>query len=139
MKSIDLNLARLGDGSVQEKFDYEMEQVMRNVLDPNTDAEKKRQIVLTIDIEPDEEREMLFVSVSSKSKLVPRKSASTKILFGRGDNGKIEAAELKSGVRGQTYFDPDDGKVKTDTGQDIDDVEKQEKEVIDFRAKAKKG
>lgn len=135
MKRIDLNLSTLDNGSIQEKFEYEMEQVMKNIMDLNTEVSKKRQVTLTIDIETDDKREMLFLSASSKSKLAPRISTSTKILFGRGDDGYLEARELKSGVQGQTYFDPEDGKLKTDVGQPIEEIEKEENDVIKFKKK----
>lgn len=48
---------------------------------------------------------------------------------------------MKSGARGQMYMDPEDLKVKTDTGESVEDIEKEQKEsatkqeVIDFRKK----
>lgn len=47
-------------------------------------------------------------------------------------------AELKSGVPGQTYFDPEDSTQKTDIGEPIDDVEpevSQTDNVIDLQNK----
>lgn len=138
MQYINLNLSELNDGAIQEKFDYEMEQVFENILDMNTNPTKKRQVTLIIDVAPDKDREMVTFSCKSKSKLVPREETETKVLFGRNrDTGYIEAAELKSGVRGQMFMDPDDLKVKTDTGQPADEIEKEEatdtSEVIDFK------
>lgn len=137
MKRMDLNLSKINDGAIQEKFDYEMEQVFANILDKNTDVTKKRQVTLTIDVVSDKDREMVTIACTSKSKLVPREETETKILFGRNENtGHIEAAELKSGARGQMFMDPDDLQVKTDTGQPVDELEKPEpeaKEILDFQ------
>ncbi|MFG5445209.1 hypothetical protein ACFJYX_00575 [Enterococcus faecalis] len=73
---------------------------------------------------------------------MPRDENETKVLFGRNaETGYIEANELKSGVRGQMYIDPEDLKVKTDTGESVEDIEKEQKEsakkqeLIDFRKK----
>ncbi|WP_413782868.1 hypothetical protein [Enterococcus faecalis] len=73
---------------------------------------------------------------------MPRDENETKVLFGRNaETGYIEANELKSGTRGQMYMDPEDLKVKTDTGESVEDIEKEQKEsatkqeVIDFRKK----
>lgn len=138
MKNIDLNLNKINEGAIQEKFEYEMEQVFENILDLNTDPTKKRAVTLTIEIAADKNRELVVMTCKSKSKLIPRDESETKVLFGRNaDTGYIEANELKSGARGQMYMDPEDLKVKTDTGQPVDEIETVElqKEVIDFRKK----
>lgn len=135
MENIDLNLSTLNEGALQEKFEYEMQNVMENILDKNTDPTKKRSVTLKIDVIPDKERELLVLSCSSQSKIVPREETTTKVLFGRNDQtGYLEAAELKSGARGQMFIDTDDMTVKTDTGQPVEELEKSEKpEIVDFK------
>jgi shikimate kinase len=56
------------------------------------------------------------------------------MLIGRDGKGKTVVNELKSGTPGQTFIDPDDGEVKTDTGVPVADIEKEQK-VIDLQAK----
>lgn len=135
MENIDLNLSTLNEGALQEKFEYEMQNVMENILDKNTDPTKKRSVTLKIDVIPDKERELLVLSCSSQSKIVPREETTTKVLFGRNDQtGYLEAAELKSGARGQMFIDTDDMTVKTDTGQPVEELEKSDKpEIVDFK------
>jgi len=142
IKNINLNLSEISEGAVQEKFEHEMQQVFENILDLNTDPIKKRTITLTIEVSSDKDRELVILACKSKSKLVPRDENETKVLFGRNaETGYIEANELKSGTRGQMYMDPEDLKVKTDTGESVEDIEKEQKEsatkqeVIDFRKK----
>lgn len=131
---IDLDLSKIDDGAVQEKFAHEMEKVLENILDRNTDPTKKRSVTLTIDIIPNKDRDMLVLASQCKSKLVPREETETKVLFGRNsDTGKLEAAELKSNARGQLFMDPDDLQIKTDTGQPVDELEENENKPIDFR------
>lgn len=133
-QSIDLDLSKIDDGAVQEKFAHEMEKVLENILDRNTDPTKKRSVTLTIDILPNKDRDMLVLASQCKSKLVPREETETKVLFGRNsDTGKLEAAELKSNARGQLFMDPDDLQIKTDTGQPVDELEENENKPIDFR------
>lgn len=132
--SIDLDLSKIDDGAVQEKFAHEMEKVLENILDRNTDPTKKRSVTITVDIIPNKDRDMLILASQCKSKLVPREETETKVLFGRNlDTGKLEAAELKSNARGQLFMDPDDLKIKTDTGQPVDELEENENKPIDFR------
>lgn len=133
-QSIDLDLSKIDGGAVQEKFAHEMEKVLENVLDRNTDPTKKRSVTITVDIIPNKDRDMLILASQCKSKLVPREETETKVLFGRNsDTGKLEAAELKSNARGQLFMDPDDLQIKTDTGQPVDELEENENKPIDFR------
>ena len=63
---------------------------------------------------------------------------STTVLTGKDlSTGKVEAHELRSAVPGQTYIDPVDGLQKTDIGEPIDVIEKEEanKQVIDLQKK----
>lgn len=133
-QSIDLDLSKIDDGAVQEKFAHEMEKALENILDRNTDPTKKRSVTITIDIIPNKNRDMFILASQCKSKLVPREETETKVLFGRNsDTGKLEAAELKSNARGQLFMDPDDLQIKTDTGQPVDELEENENKPIDFR------
>ena len=50
-------LDELMDGALTERFNYEMERVLNNVFDPNTNPKAKRQIQIVIDIVPNERRE----------------------------------------------------------------------------------
>ncbi|MEB6147372.1 hypothetical protein [Enterococcus casseliflavus] len=134
VRPLDLDLSKIDEGAVQEKFEHEMEKVIENILDRNTNPTKKRSITITIDVLPSKDRDMFVLATQTKSKLVPREETETKVLFGRNeDTGMLEAAELKSNARGQMFIDPDDLKVKTDTGQPVEELEKKENEIVDFR------
>lgn len=92
MKTINLKLSEINDGAIQEKFNFEMNQVFENILDLNTEATKKRTVTLTIDVTADKNRELVQISCKSKSKLISREETETKILFGRNpQTGYIEA------------------------------------------------
>lgn len=57
------------------------------------------------------------------------------MIVGRDDEGRIHANELKSGIPGQTYFD-DNGDMRTDTGELIEKIEKEENnKIIDYNKK----
>ena len=64
---------------------------------------------------------------------------ATTVLTGKDlTTGKVEARELKSEVPGQTYIDTETGQPKTDVGQPIDVIEKEEakqKQIIDLQKK----
>lgn len=148
-KLINFNLSTMSNGGVQEKFEQELKKVTENILDPNTEAKKKRTVTITLTYQPNENRDAVSVYSEIKSKLVPQDGVSTTLLVGRNaSTGSIEANELKSGIKGQTYFD-DKGDIRTDTGEKVDEIEKNKnlsnsdepkrtKKVIDLQKQNKK-
>ena len=50
-----MTMATLCSGAVQEKVDRALRAVADNILDPNTDARKKRSITLKITFVPNED------------------------------------------------------------------------------------
>lgn len=120
-KYIDFNIAELQEGAIQEKIEKEVERIMSNILDLDTDATKKRKLTITIDFTPDENRQVLSLDAQVKSTVAPQVSVGTTMLAGRNmDTGFIEARELGSGTPGQTFID-DSGDLKTDVGDPIDE------------------
>lgn len=47
-KLINFDLSTMANGGVQEKFVQELKKVTENILDPNTDAKKKRTVTITL-------------------------------------------------------------------------------------------
>lgn len=64
-KSI-LEMAR---GALLERADYELNRIIDNIMDPNTPATKKRKLVVSIELAPDENRTMIAIAASAKSTL----------------------------------------------------------------------
>lgn len=125
MKNINTNLSELCEGALQERFDHEVAQVVENILDLNTDPQKKRKITIIITAVSDEYRDQMLFSVETKSTLVPRNGVGTKILIDT-DGQEVFANELKSNQKGQMFFDVKDSTLKDDTGKPVDEIEKEE-------------
>ena len=125
MKEINTNLSTFAEGSLQERFDHAMKEVTKNVLDPNTDPSKKRKITITVTLTGDEYRDQLYAAAEVKSTLAPREPVASKILI-ESDGEKFFANELKSGQKGQMFFDPTDSKLKDDHGTPVEEIEKVE-------------
>ena len=104
-----------------------MAQVINNIHDPNTDPTKKRKITIDLTIIPDEYREDILIDYQVKSRLVAIDSLTPKVIIGQEEKGKPLANELKSGQRGQMYFDPEDSELEDDTGTLVKEVEETEK------------
>lgn len=126
-KNINVPLSGISDGGLQERFDFELAQVIKNIHDPNTDPTKKRKITIDLTIIPDEYREDVLIEYQVKSKLVARESLTSKVIIGQDEKGKPQANELKSGQRGQMYFDPTDSALKDDKGTPVEEIEETEK------------
>ena len=108
-------LQDLAYGAFMEQFERELDLVLRNIADPNTDAKAPRKVTMTVTLKPNEERNTVSFAVQSKASLVAPKPVTTTLIIGREDSGKVVAAELKSGQPGQMYIDAD-SQVKDDTG-----------------------
>lgn len=123
MAKNEVLLSELNEGALQERFNFELEQVSKNIMDPNTDPDKKRKITIDITVMSDEYREGLVFDGQVKSKLAPRENVSARVLIGKDAKGNVIVNELKSGQRGQTYFDPEDSELKDDKGTPISEIE----------------
>lgn len=128
---IDLN--SFAEGALLQKANKEAAKVMQNIHDPNTDFKTKRTLTITIEFNPNAKRQEADVDFKVTAKLAPEVGGSSKMVLGMVD-GKVVGKELKSGMIDQLYFD---GKsVKTDVGEDVEEIEQAEAKnnsVINFR------
>jgi len=116
----NLNLSTLNNGAIQEQFDIEMVRVLKNIHDLNTEPNKKRTVTITLEYTTNDDRDVIIMNSTIKSKLVPQIPTSTTLLTGKDVvTGKIEANELKSGIKNQSYMNVDTGEILTDTGEPI--------------------
>ncbi len=95
-KEETLNLANLGDGAAVELFEAELNKVLKNIMDPNTDAKQSRSITMKVTFKPDENRDLATVDLSVGSRLSGSKAFLTKVLFGKDVRGKVEVREFEN-------------------------------------------
>lgn len=140
-----LTMASICGGAVQEKVNRALEKVAKNILDPNTDAGKKRTITLKMTLVPSEDdREDVEVRADVTYTLAAETGVQTKFFVNQDiATGRVTVMEHKKGeIRGQLDFsdigigtedtedfDPETGEIYQDTD------EKDEKPVLDFRRK----
>lgn len=136
---IHLPLSDLAMGAMQEKIDVELEKIFANIHDLNTEATDKRTLTIKLDFTPDEQRQVVKLNSAFTTKMAKVSDVGTTVLTGKDiTSGHIEAQELKSQAPGQTYMDPESGDLKTDVGEPVDVIEKEEKkkkEIIDLQKK----
>jgi hypothetical protein len=123
-KIVDLN--NFANGAMAERLNQELQKVLDNVADPNTDPKKVRKVTMTVSLSSNDNRELASVSVQVKSTLAPAKNIEAQLIMDYDVNGKVTGAELKSGTKGQTYIDPE-GDVSDDVGNKIINLKQQSK------------
>ena len=97
-----MSLTNLGDGAAIEQFDEELQKVLDNIVDPNTEAKQVRKIILTVSIKPDDDRSIGEICIECDSRKGPQLKFFTKCLIGRtGKHG--EARELD--VQQKSFID----------------------------------
>lgn len=116
-KIVDLNT--FADGAVSERFNIELQRVLENFADLNTDPKAKRSINLVVTLRGDDARDVLLADVQAKTKLAPAKKLEAKIIMDLDETGKVTGSELKSGIKGQTYIDVDTGDIQEDNGNKV--------------------
>ncbi|MBE6846356.1 MAG: hypothetical protein E7508_11830 [Ruminococcus sp.] len=100
------SLLEMARGAIMEQVDIETSKVIDNIVDPNTEAKKKRQIVLTVDFMPSADRETVTVSATAKSKLLPNNAIQTSLYVGVDHGtGEVIATEMSANIPGQRNFD----------------------------------
>lgn len=99
------SLSDLMDGSVEERFNAELDKVWQNVFDPNTDPKKTRTLTLKVKIIPNERRDSCDFRVNVTSSLVPYTDMSQTVMLSVGADGTIMATERTGQVPGQLDID----------------------------------
>ena len=126
-----INIEQFSNGELTQQINREMEAVARNIADPNTEAKATRKITVTITMKPNEQRDFITTSITTKSTLAPTLGAVTALAVGKNlKTGEIEVGEIGNQIPGQMSMadvepqQPDspvqeiDGKtVDTETGE----------------------
>jgi hypothetical protein len=92
MPEMPVTLVTIGKGVLMELFDRELERVMADILDLNSEAEAKRSIQIKIGINPDKDRGFGACTIEVSSLLGKPKPVGSLMYFGR-KNGKFIAVE----------------------------------------------
>lgn len=106
---IDLN--KFAGGTLQEKFNMALAEVLQNLQNPNTSFKNKRGITISIGFSQNEPRDNANISINVTTKLSPVLPIETQLYMGKDlDTGNIEIREYGKQIAGQMNFNdlPDD-------------------------------
>lgn len=141
-----INLENLANGAFTAQVNRAIEEVTKNIQDPNTEPGATRKITVTIGFKPNQERNFVATGVQTKTTLAPALGAVTAFSMGKDiATGAVEAVEVNTGqIPGQMSMD-DVQQPYTQAGNTIDvdgkavDPETGEiksDKVVDLRKKA---
>lgn len=103
-ESNQISILEANGGVARELVEREFEQVMKNVLDINTDPKTKRSITLKITFAPSADRSMMSSTISVSSKLAAACPVDFSLLIGGSEKEPV-VMETTNEVPGQTDFE----------------------------------
>lgn len=111
MEGMNMDLSKLANGALQEKFSQAFAKVLENLTDPNTPYKNKRSIEVKLIFEQNEDRDDVRCSIAVNTKLAPVHPVETSFgVFKDLNEGTVKAEEYGSQLRGQTRL-PDNNKI----------------------------
>lgn len=116
-----INLETFANGAFTAQVNRAMEEVTKNIQDPNTDATAARKITITIGFKPNQERNFVATGVQTKTTLAPALGAVTAISMGKDIvTGEVEAVEIGNQIPGQISLNDMNQEQEASTVQIID-------------------
>lgn len=100
-----MKLSEIAKGALEEQFEAEFQNVLKNIADPNTDAKKQRKITITLTLKPNEKRNIAEMNFQTKSALVPSLPVESNIYIDKDKAGKMVAEELNGQLPGQMSYE----------------------------------
>ena len=90
MEAIEIDIATICGGGVNEVFQREFREVLKNIADPNTDPEGTRKLTLTFTVKPHEDRSGAQVFFTCRAALQPAVVAKAPVFLSRHE-GTLKA------------------------------------------------
>ena len=126
-----INLETFCHGALSEQMNRALQEVARNIQDPNTDAEKVRRLTITLTFRPCEDRSLVKTEIQSKTALVPSAPVKTTMVMGKDlRTGAVEVAEYEKQVPGQMVMGEDGKAFDPMTGEISEPEEKKSVRLV---------
>jgi hypothetical protein len=99
------SILEMSQGAIMERVNYEMGKVIDNILDPNTKADAKRKLTITMTLTPSADRKTIDVKTVSKATLVATDAVTTGLFItSKPGTGEMVVAEMVPQIPGQMDF-----------------------------------
>lgn len=138
-----INLETFANGAFTAQVNRAMEEVTKNIQDPNTEPGATREITVTIGFKPNQERNFVATGVQTKTTLAPALGAVTALSMGKDiQTGEVEAVEIGNQIPGQMSMEdlpqaPADTRTVEVDGKTVDaETGEITGKVVDLRKKA---
>lgn len=116
-----INIEQFSNGELTQQINREMEAVARNIADPNTEAKTARKITVTITLKPNEQRDFITTSITTKSTLAPTLGAVTALGIRKDlKTGEVEVGEIGNQIPGQMSITDVEAQQSAGPVQEID-------------------
>lgn len=99
------SLDALCNGALTERFNSEFAKFLRNLVDPNTDAKKKRKLILTLEAIPNADRDFCVMNYDVQTKLAAPSTISQTVFLTQNGNGEVIASQVTNQIPGQIDMD----------------------------------
>lgn len=96
----EISILDIMGGAIQERADLELQGILKNIADLNTDLKKVRTLTIKFFLTACEERSSISVDVQVDSKKAPLKKVSTQLTLGELE-GRLVAVEQSKAIPGQ--------------------------------------
>jgi len=120
--SVKISVDTLYQGGVGERIKQELDNVVKNIMDPNTPAKKKRTVTLKLEITPNEGRNLASMKVITSSTLCAPQPIETNIsIVSNIKTGEVFCEELVPNENQNQLSFPETnviGKATRDTNND---------------------
>lgn len=103
-----ISLDALMNGAVSERVINEINRALENVFDPNTDAKATREVVLTLKMKPNTNRDGAEWRYDTKVKLAPLSSLSQTVFMRKQDDGSVAVFDQNGQLPGQIDINGDE-------------------------------
>lgn len=90
----NVTIETMSEGAAIERANLELDRVLKNILDKNTDPTAAREVVLKIKFKPNTGRNAAEVTIQATSKLAPVTGHNTQLYIGEDLSGKPECTEI---------------------------------------------
>ncbi len=90
-ETITVSIGNVADGAMVVAFERALNEVLKNIADPNTPATQSRSIVLRLKIKPKDDRVQLSTEFTCESKLASITPNQSRMFLGRDKEGALYA------------------------------------------------